>query len=529
MHLLQNPILKKKLVFFLFIGLLSSLTASAQTAYRHIATTANTSGHTTTLDHPQLNGNPNAIIFVMPDYNASGGDYRGNACVQYNTAQGRWMIASQSEADKINPKMSFNVLFVPKETDKIFVHQCVNENTGGSGGTFPNATHINHPATTDKPNTLLLLTQRKTAKPNNNAQTVSYAGNRWFISNAANSASDSYAPERNMPVGAAFNVMAFEQGQVPAFPNALGFMHTATPANARAINQTYLDNPAYTHSTNALVFATNNWGWGYSTTPGQTSGPENASPLAVWFNSNFANGTAIYNTKAGVNISERTKFNVVVVRGATTQDQSTTIRLNDIDEWLCPKDVLRGDREFDGHGPRIKCEVSVSIEDDGKALYAYIYFWAQETQHDWSTTERRWRKKVYDAPFGKTITAIHSDRASRTQFISPRGGSDIGFPIGDVSAALNSFLDGVGGSISAAVLASFGIPPGETIAFAKLISGYTNYGDTVVKIPPVEGALVRFFHIVGDTGSADISDDDNCNADTRIVKLEFNPVSVTLR
>ena len=28
---------------------------------------------------------------------------------------------------------------------------------------------------------------------------------------------------------------------------------------------------------------------------------------------------------------------------------------------------------------------------------------------------------------------------------------------------------------------------------------------------------------------ADISDDDNCNDDTRIVKLEFNPVNVTFR
>lgn len=208
---------------------------------------------------------------------------------------------------------------------------------------------------------------------------------------------------------------------------------------------------------------------------------------------------------------------------------STTITLTDIDEWLCPQAVLRGDREFDGHGPRIKCEVTLSIGDAGKALYADIYFWAQETIHDWSTTERRWRKKVYDAPYGKTITAISSDKASRTQFISPAGGFQFLVPGNDVASVVNGFLDGAGGTISRAVLASHGIPSGDFRAVARLITGAINSGNTVVRVPALEGTLVKFFHIVGDTGGADISDDDNCNDDTRIVKLEFNPVTVTFR
>ncbi len=208
---------------------------------------------------------------------------------------------------------------------------------------------------------------------------------------------------------------------------------------------------------------------------------------------------------------------------------STTVTITNIDEWLCPKDLKRGDREFDGNGPRIKCEVSLSIGDGGRALYADIYFWAQETKHDWSTTEGRWRRKVYDAPYGKTITSINSDKASRTQFISPRAGFQFLVPGNDVASVVNSFLDGVGGTISSAVLASFGIPPGDFQAVARLITGAINSGNTVVRVPALEGTLVRFFHIVGDTGGPDISDDDNCNDDTRIVKLEFNPVSVTLR
>ncbi len=214
---------------------------------------------------------------------------------------------------------------------------------------------------------------------------------------------------------------------------------------------------------------------------------------------------------------------------AFLKNTSTSITLTDIDEWLCPKDLKRGDREFDGNGPRIKCEVSLSIGDGGRALYADIYFWAQETKHDWSTTEGRWRKKVYDAPYGKTITSINSDKASRTQFVSPAGGFQFLVPGADVAKTVNDFLDGAGGAISSAVLASFGIPPGDFQAVARLVTGAINSGNTVVRVPAIEGTLVKFFHIVGDTGGADISDDDNCNDDTRIVKLEFNPVSVTLR
>lgn len=208
---------------------------------------------------------------------------------------------------------------------------------------------------------------------------------------------------------------------------------------------------------------------------------------------------------------------------------STTITLTDIDEWLCPRGASRGDREFDGHGPRVKCEVTLKIGDAGRALYADIYFWAQETTSDWSTTERRWSKKVYDAPYGKTITAINSDKASRTQFVSPAAGFQFLVPGNDVASVVNGFLDGAGGAISSAVLASFGIPPGDFQAVARLITGAINNGNTVVRVPAIEGTLVKFFHIVGDTGGPDISDDDNCNDDTRIVKLEFNPVSVTLR
>ncbi|RCR66306.1 hypothetical protein [Larkinella punicea] len=203
-----------------------------------------------------------------------------------------------------------------------------------------------------------------------------------------------------------------------------------------------------------------------------------------------------------------------------------TIRLENINEWLCPNQRTRGDGEFDGHGPRIKSEVKLRLADGGRAIYADITFWAQETQHDWSTAEGRWTRKVYDAPYGKRIVRILSDQASRTQFISPPAGPQFLFPGTDVSAAVNGFLDGIGGGIANAVFALHGIPPGNLNEFGKLVRRMDNQGNTAVRVPAIEGTLVKYFTIVGDTGGGDISHDDNCNDDTRIVGIEFAPVRV---
>lgn len=204
------------------------------------------------------------------------------------------------------------------------------------------------------------------------------------------------------------------------------------------------------------------------------------------------------------------------------------IDLEDINEWLCPNKLLRGDREFGGNGPNIKCEVKLRIGDAGTALYADIYFWAQETKQDWSTTEGRWSKKVYDAPYGQKITALKSDAASRTSFTSPPAGFQFIFPGEDVNTAMEKFF--AGSKIANTVLLMHGIVSPSTVTkeqIGKLIGTYSQ-GNTVVKVPATEGTLVKFFHIVGDTGGDDISTDDSCNDDTRIVKIEFFPVTVDM-
>ena len=208
---------------------------------------------------------------------------------------------------------------------------------------------------------------------------------------------------------------------------------------------------------------------------------------------------------------------------------TTTIRLQDINESLCPKDVLQGDREFDGHGPKVQCQVDLRIGDEGRAIYADIFIRARETTHDWSTTERRWARKVYDAPAGKRIKSINSDRSSYTEFISGAAGFQILLPGADVAVAIGQIFEVVNiPRVKEILRDQFGINPEDAKKVGEIIKGFINNGNTVYQIPPVRGSAVRLFQIVGDTGGPDISEDDNCNDDTRIVKIEFNSVIVIL-
>lgn len=237
---------------------------------------------------------------------------------------------------------------------------------------------------------------------------------------------------------------------------------------------------------------------------------------------------AVFTAKAQVNpaIKNQTKpiTNQSQIQAALMVQ---TVKLEDYTEWLCPKNLMRGDREFNGNGPKVKCEVKIRISSDGSSLLADFYLWAQETVHDWSTTEGRWTKKIYDAPYGMKINKILSATASRTQFISPKAGMQIFVPGADVAQAMYTFLDNT--DIKSIVLKEHGIDPKDRPGVSNLVKHWIDDGNRIVRVPAVDGTLVKFFHIVGDTGGDDISTDDNCNDDTRIVKIEFFPAKLEFR
>ncbi|MCC5626048.1 hypothetical protein [Nostoc sp. CHAB 5715] len=200
------------------------------------------------------------------------------------------------------------------------------------------------------------------------------------------------------------------------------------------------------------------------------------------------------------------------------------IKISNISEQLAPSKLLRGDREFDGHGPAVKSNVRLRIGDRGQSLYADIYIHAKETKSDWSETEGKWTRKVWQAPKGKRITKIVSDNFSETSFISKKAGSQFLGPGADFKKFAGAILD--------ALTIITGMSGVEILGLARAGIAAVPDGGNHIHIVTASGddrtELVKLFAIVGDTGGPDISDDNNPKDDTRIVAIEFNPVRVEL-
>ncbi|MEO5942716.1 MAG: hypothetical protein ABIP30_03685 [Ferruginibacter sp.] len=153
----------------------------------------------------------------------------------------------------------------------------------------------------------------------------------------------------------------------------------------------------------------------------------------------------------------------------------------------CPKILLGGDREFDGHGPEIWSWINLSIVDK-KYIVAEVYLHARETVSDWSETEGTWKKTLYTAPAGYDLVELVTGKHSEVHYISRPG-----MP----SFSPRGLLTAIGGQ------------KGNDVPFK-------------------DDGLVTRWNIVGDTGGADISDDDNCNDDTQVA-IQLNPMLIKLR
>ncbi len=150
---------------------------------------------------------------------------------------------------------------------------------------------------------------------------------------------------------------------------------------------------------------------------------------------------------------------------------------------LCPYQKVGGDHEFGGHGPRVTGTVTLKISPDGTNLQAVISFAAKETTSDWSEVKGNWTMTIGEpAPAGMKYTRINSATVSSFDRVLSGGGR-------------NEVFEGCDG--------------GEHV------------------ITPASGP-VSLLVVVGDTGGADISGDADCNCDTRIVRIELKPISVTL-
>ncbi len=267
------------------------LSSSLGTQFLHVATTINTSGNITTLDHPLLNNQPNAIFFVTHNWNpgAVGGTYNNHNLGVYYAAN-RWSVFNQ-DLSNLQPGTTFNV-FIPTPGDNVFVQEATVDNITG------NYTVIDHPQANNHPNAILMVTQNWNPGGgfglyNNHPIGVYYTGSNWAIFNQ---------DLTSMPENASFNVFIL--------PAGTGFVHLATASNID-VNTTHIDHPLTNQEPNALVFITPNWN------PGNTGGTYANFPVGVYY-SGFQNKIAIFHENVLGSMPTGAAFNVLVLPPSST-------------------------------------------------------------------------------------------------------------------------------------------------------------------------------------------------------------------
>ena len=256
----------------------------------HKATSANSTGHVTDIDHPLSNNDPNAIVFITPNWNPGGvgGTYNNhNIGVYYEGSPiNKWSIFNQDIATMPNDA-AFNVL-IPHPDASVFVHKATTANTSG------HITTIDYPLTNNKPNAILLVTPNWNpgnvgGTYNNHPIGVYYTGGKWTIFNQDFAA---------MPPNAAFNVIVPRPG-----PGEAVFVHQASAVNT-ASHVTYIDHPLTNGNPTALVLVTPNWN------PGGGGGTYNNHPIGVYYDT-IHNKWAIFNQDIA-SIQIGAAFNVFV-------------------------------------------------------------------------------------------------------------------------------------------------------------------------------------------------------------------------
>jgi hypothetical protein len=122
--------------------------------FTHTATDANSRGDYTYISDPTINGDPNAVVLVVPSAdrgNARGASYEHNIGVWYEGVnEKKWAIFNQDRA-AIPAERTFEVIIPP--ASETLIHYAKLDNTVG------NRTYLDNPLTVGEPEVLLTVTQ----------------------------------------------------------------------------------------------------------------------------------------------------------------------------------------------------------------------------------------------------------------------------------------------------------------------------------------------------------------------------------
>jgi hypothetical protein len=283
--------MKKNLLIYIFLAV--SLFANAQNKsifYVHISTAENVSDHITFLDHPLLNGNPNASIQITQNWNPPGGFNTVNdhvTAVYYEPGPAQWGIYNE-DFGTMNVGTAFNVLIVLDDAEESYVHSVTEVNVDG------NVTYLlESPASLDH-NTLVFKTNNWNPGGiggvyNNYNTGVYYTGDIWTIYNENGD---------NQVMDASYNIL------MPG-TNMTSFIQTATLENQQGITSySFLDHPQLNGHPEAIVILTHNW----NPPGGALTYLDEA--IGVWYSTET--GYWVVFTQSNTEIPVGTAFNVLV-------------------------------------------------------------------------------------------------------------------------------------------------------------------------------------------------------------------------
>jgi len=172
---------------------------SSPNTFVHTSSAVNINFNYTYLDHSDANGNLNALVFTIHNYNSGGaaGEYHNHHLGVWYTGASRWAIFNQDAAIMLANR-DFNVL-IPTPGPRVVTHTATVTNTSG------NSTLLDHPLLNGNSRAIMIVTQNWNPGGQGaiyNDKTIgvwySVAASRWTIFNQDIS---------EMPEGAAFNVL----------------------------------------------------------------------------------------------------------------------------------------------------------------------------------------------------------------------------------------------------------------------------------------------------------------------------------
>tara|TARA_B100002003_G_scaffold147565_1_gene136608 strand:- start:2 stop:970 length:969 start_codon:yes stop_codon:yes gene_type:complete len=254
------------------------------TAFLHTAAADNIVAHWTVISHPELDGNPDAILLVTQNWNPGGigGTYNNHGIGVWYTDD-HWAIFNQGGGNPIAVGAAFNVRVITGLSSAA-THLTV------PTGNLSHYTLIEHPDLDGNPDALFLTTQswKNNCCHITDPVIVGYdaiINQAWAIVNQN---------LEQLPAGATFNL------QILSGEN--DFVHTADAGNISG-NWTFISHPELDGNPDATFQVTQNLN------PG--GGPEVLNPnfIGVWYD---GDNWAIFNQDTTVDIPDGASFNVSV-------------------------------------------------------------------------------------------------------------------------------------------------------------------------------------------------------------------------